>query len=36
MRPARVLSEAFLVHWYVVGFRFSHWIGNAHMLARIR
>jgi uncharacterized SAM-binding protein YcdF (DUF218 family) len=35
-RPSRVLSEGFLVHWYVVGVRFSHWIGNAHMLARIR
>jgi uncharacterized SAM-binding protein YcdF (DUF218 family) len=36
LRPFRVVAEAFLVHWYVVGFRVSHWIGNAHMLARIR
>nr|WP_294508790.1 YdcF family protein [uncultured Rhodopila sp.] len=35
-RLDRVVAEAFLVHWYVVGCRFSHWIGNAHMLARIR
>jgi uncharacterized SAM-binding protein YcdF (DUF218 family) len=36
LRPSRVLAEAFLVHWYVVGCRFSHWTGNARMLARIR
>jgi uncharacterized SAM-binding protein YcdF (DUF218 family) len=34
-RPARLLVEAFLLHWYVVGCRFSYWTGNRHMLARI-
>ena len=35
LRPVRLLTEAFLVHWYVVGRCFSLWTGNRRMLARI-
>ncbi len=32
---SRVLFEALLIHWYVVGRTFSIWTGNARMIARI-
>ncbi|MDE2580629.1 MAG: YdcF family protein, partial [Rhodospirillales bacterium] len=36
LRPLRLLLEAFLIHWYVVGSRFADLTGNAAMRARIR
>lgn len=34
-RPDRLVTEALLLHWYVVGRCFAHWTGHRRMLARI-
>ncbi len=36
LHPLRLLREAFLVHWYVVGKKFAELSGNTRMQARIR
>jgi uncharacterized SAM-binding protein YcdF (DUF218 family) len=34
-QPGQLLTEAFLVHWYVVGACYARWTGHQRMLGRI-